>query len=402
MNRLLPSLLVATAAVSLAPAQRVIGLTQNIQTVAQQDMTSCQTASCTVGALLGGPSATPFAGGTAEDMRRGGVWISNGPRVAMVNARTCQVMCPPFAPAVGGEITGLGMHEPSGNIYALTTAGALYTIGATCPWTIITRCPLNTFLPPTYVAGGLAVDDDQGFIFIAAGDPAAPGTATLFVTHISNPCTVICRFPASRCGGNVMGTPTGAAWDPCKHVCYVTDGRQTTGIHIPNPANCNQFVFVSCCPQNNLNNDPFIGLCVHPIDSTSTGQPCANNACGGCAPVHNVSTVPYPGNPAFNLSVNNAAAGSLGYLGIGNGPCMSPGVPFACGQFHALPILTFVGPLGLGGGVGCSGSGNVSLAIPANYALCGITLSSQWIVLCGSSLTGISLSNCMSWTISGS
>ena len=271
MHPILASAFLLTAA-SLS-AQTVVGLTANIQAVASQDIgANCQVRSCNINALLGGNSGNPFDGGTAVDMRRGGIWITNGIRVAMVDLAGCNVMCPPFAPAVGGTITGLAMHEASGNIYALTTANVLYTIAATCPWQIITRCPLSQVMPAGWVAAGLAIDDRSGFIMIAAADPAVAGTATVFVTTIAAPCTPFCRIAASRCGGNVLGTPTGAAFDPCASMLYVTDGRQTTQI-LCNFGNCTS-VFQRCCLNGNPNNDPYIGLCLLPTPSTSTGRGC--------------------------------------------------------------------------------------------------------------------------------
>ncbi len=399
MQPILVSAFLLTAA-SLS-AQTVVGLTANIQAVASQDMgANCQVRSCNINALLGGNTGNPFDGGTAVDMRRGGIWVTNGVRVAMVDFPGCAVMCPPFAPAVGGTITGLAMHEASGNIYALTTAGALYTIAATCPWQIITRCPLSQVIPAGWVAGGLAIDDRNDFILIAAADPATPGTATVFVTTIASPCTPFCRIPASRCGGNVLNTPTGAAFDPCASTVYVTDGRQTTQI-LCNFATCT-FQFQRCCLNGNPNNDPYIGLCLQPTPSTSTGRGCTTANCPACTPTHTVSTVPYPGNPAFNLALSGAPANGLGYLLIGQGPCQVVGVAFSCDAIRTIPLWTALGPIPLGGGIGCTGSANVSLAIPNNYNLCGLQIASQWFMLCNTAATGSGLSNCVTWTISGS
>ncbi|MEZ5966473.1 MAG: hypothetical protein R3F56_21735 [Planctomycetota bacterium] len=387
--------LAATA--GLGAQATVIGLTANIQAISQQDMNTCQTQSCNV-TLLGGSTGNPWDGGTAVDMTRGGVWVTNGVRVAMVNPDTCAVMCPPFTPTVGGTITGLAMHEPSGNIYALTTANALYTIAATCPWQIITRCPLAQVIPAGWVAAGLAVSDPGDYIFIAAADPAVPGTATVFVTTVANPCTPICRIPASRCGGNPMGVPTGAGFDPCTNMLYVTDGRFTTEIRVDVPT-C-QFTFARCCRNNNPNGDPYIGLCFMPARSTSTGRGCTQAPCALCTPTHTVSTVPYPGNPAFNLLLSGAPSGGVGYLLMGQGPCQAVGIPFSCDALRTLPLWGAFGPVPLGGGGGCTGSGSVPIGIPNNYGLCGLQVATQWYVICPTGGSG--LSNCVTWTISGS
>lgn len=391
------TLLVVAAGVSAQPT--VIGLTANIQAVAQQDMATCRVRACNIMALLGGPSGNPFDGGTAVDMRRGGVWVTNGVRVAMVDADSCTVMCPPFTPVVGGTITGLAMHEPSGNVYALTTAGSLYTISATCPWQVITRCPLSQVIPTGWVAAGLAISDPGNHIFIAAADPASPGSATVFVTNITNPCTPICRIPASRCGSVAMGVPTGAAFDPCTNMLYVTDGRFTTEIRVA-VANC-QFTFARCCPNSNPNNDPYIGLCVLPTPSTSTGRGCTQAPCAACTPTHTVSTMPYPGNPAFNLALANAPANSIGYLLMGQGPCQAVGIPFSCDALRTIPLWGAFGPIAMGGAAGCTGAGNLPIGIPNNYGLCGLQVATQWAVFC-SGFAGTGLSNCVTWTISGS
>lgn len=392
------SLLTAlSAAVGAQPV--VVGLTSNIQAIARQDMASCGVRSCNIGALLGGPSGNAFDGGTAVDMLRGGVWVTNGIRVAMVDAESCTVMCPPFTPAVGGTITGLAMHEPTGNLYALTTAGALYTIAATCPWQVITRCPLGQVVPTGWIAAGLAISDPGDHIFIAAADPATPGSATVFVTTVANPCSPVCRIPASRCGSVAMRVPTGAAFDPCTDTLYVTDGAFTTEIKVA-VASC-QFTFVRCCRNANPNNDPFIGLCLLPTQATSTGRGCTQTSCSACSPTHTVSTVPFPGNPAFNLSLSNAPANGTGFLLMGQGPCQPVGIPFSCDAVRTVPLWAAFGPVALGGGVGCTGSANLPLAIPNNYGLCGLQVATQWLVLCSGG-TGTGLSNCVTWTISGS
>jgi len=391
------SVLIAAAAATAQPT--VIGLTANIQAVAQQDMGSCQVNACNVLGLLGGPTGNPFDGGTAVDMNRGGVWITNGVRVAMVDPERCTVMCPPFTPAVGGTITGLAVHEPTRNLYALTTAGSLYTIAATCPWQVITRCPLGQVVPTGWVAAGLAISDPGNYIFIAAANPAIPGSATVFVTTITNPCSPICRIPASRCGSVAMGVPTGAGFDPCRDMLYVTDGSHTTEIRVNVPA-C-QSTFVRCCRNANPNNDPYIGLCLLPTKSTSTGRGCTRAPCTLCNPTHTVTTVPFPGNPAFNLSLASAPTGSIGYLLMGAGPCQAVGIPFSCDALRTVPLWGAFGPVPMGGGGGCTGAGTVPIGIPNNYGLCGLQVATQWYVLCPGT-TGNGLSNCVTWTISGS
>ena len=104
----------------------------------------------------------------------------------------------------------------------------------------------------------------------------------------------------------------------------------------------------------------------------------------------------------------NAPANANAWLVFNAGSCNTAGPSFFfCGDIlvplgAASPPIV-IGPFTTGGSVGCTGSATLGLSIPVDPALCGQGFASQWIGICpaGGPLSNF-VSNCLSWTITGS
>jgi len=112
---------------------------------------------------------------------------------------------------------------------------------------------------------------------------------------------------------------------------------------------------------------------------------------------------PAIGNFGFALDLIGAPSGTFAFLRFNAGACL-PGTNFGgvlCDfvPFSNLASCSFVPT---GGTTGCSGSASCPLPLPALGALCGITLSTRWFGIEIPTITNNYVSNCLTWTISGS
>jgi hypothetical protein len=403
--------LVAAAVAAATTAQstpELIGFASNPMTAAtaivRQDFGTCATQRCSPPML---PAVNRVAGGTAYDATRGGVWISNGTSIGVFDANTCATDCQPSTVPLPANavVTGLAVNERARTLLISDSGNRIHQFALRCPLSVSQApCDVGPALPPGHVIGGLACDDVRDLVFYTASDFVGPTPDNvLYVARRASACAPFCRIPIRDCGTTPLGALTGVAFDPCRDVVWVTDGRLTVGMRIDVP-NC-RVVETQCC-RLTLGVE-YQGLCIKPSQAASTGSSCTAAICAACPTLrHDVVGDAALGNPAFSLNLEDAPANARALLALGVGPC-GPGlvVPPFCGPFHvplAPTLPTIVGPFGTGGTVGCTGRVGLTLAVPANPAFCGLTLSSQWFGLCPGPIGfGTFVSNCQSWTISG-
>lgn len=402
-------LLVAALAAPLLAQSPVslIGLTRTTPRLIRTDMATCAIQVCSPAIA---PAVTlPYAGGTAHDSTSGITWVSNGPTIGGFDPMTCATRCAPFAAPVpaGTVVTGLACYEPQFAMFVTDSGNGITRLRlTTCPPVVaLPRCVV-TGLQPNHVIGGIAASDTQGIVFYSGSDWTASGAPNnfIYVATVANPCVPVCKFPVQGCSAIGFGAITGVAYDDCKGVIWMTDGRQVMGA-VWNRATCTAPQIVQCCMPAGLP-EPFVGLCVNPSHAASLGTSCTNPVCPAC-PLMAHTTVGDPtiGNPAFGLRLDNAPALQSAWLLLNVGSC-GPGIalPPWCGPFRVpIPGIFVLGPVGTGGTVGCTGALNLGLAIPNNPAFCGLRLATQYLVFCQSTAGfGTGVSNCLSWQITGS
>jgi len=398
---------------SLASAQgpyNLVGITRTGPFLVQQDSATCAFENrCNVPL----PGATQrWAGGTAYDASRGGVWVSNGAQLMLLGAEDCAVLCPPstFPGVAASEVlTGLAMNESTGVLFALTSQGRLIRAHNTCPPTFIDAC--NTGLSPTNSAAtsGLAVDEALGLLFFSYSDFATHQSRIAYSTLLA-PCQLLGSRAVGPCSpATPYNAVTGLAVDWCQSILYLTDGHRVQGWQYTyNPfTQAISYTVSQCCSGPSVLGDPMVGLCVRPPLARSVGQSCRSGLCPPCPMDHRTITDPTVGNPNLRLGLENAPGQSFAWLIIGGGPCApAPTIFPLCGPIlaggGAPPVLT-LGPQLTGTGLGCSGSADWTLQVPMSSVFCGTVWSSQVAVLCPSAiLPGTSLSNCLTWRLTGS
>ena len=391
-------LVVATsAAVSAQTPQRLIGFT-NTGNVLMQDVVTCSPSGCNPLGI--GAPTNPFWGGTAYDPTTRSAWISDGLLLAKVDPRTpCTPTCPvlPFPnTSPNNPVTGLAFNEVTNTVFVTDASGVIrwYSVAGGCQLSIIGRCiapvPLGMRLT------GCATDDVQGRIFYCATNGVAGGM--VFVAPQTNPCAVVCSFPVTTCGANLMGPLQGLAFDPCTSSVWATDGRLST--QRPVSASCAVGPELQCCVNPTLSG--YTGLCLVPATEASAGVNCQDASCATCPTMeHSLFGDPTIGNPSFALALEDAPSGSSAFLFFNIGACTGPGVlsPPLCGPLlvPVAPPPGSFGPLPVPG-VGC-GDIVVPVTLPLFPAICGLTFSTQWVGICPTG--GTFSTNCVSWTISG-
>jgi hypothetical protein len=110
------------------------------------------------------------------------------------------------------------------------------------------------------------------------------------------------------------------------------------------------------------------------------------------------------GNQDFGLRLSGAPVGQQALLYISAGACTSGiNVPGFCGPvFPSLtpPFPLLVGAFPISGTAPCTGLVSLVTGVPADPALCGFSLCTQWIVACPGS-GGPGLSNAVQFSIGG-
>ncbi len=392
----------ALATPAFAQGPRIVGITATTPLVVSQDIGTCALAQCTPAGM---PPPTPglgFLGGTAYDNRTRGVWLSDGLLIGKFDVRNaCAVQCPVVPmpnTSPNNPVTGLAYYAPTSTLYVSDRSNVIrwYSVTGGCTLTLVSRCILP--IPAGDVVTGCATDDWTGQIFYTVVTPGSPG-GRVVVAQIGAPCLPFCQFPVTTCGGNPMSPLVGIGYDSCAQVLWITDGRRTKGLRF-DPINCIPLVEVQCC----LNTvDPYIGLDVMPSTEISSGPNCTTPTCPVCLSMqHKLGSDPFVGNAAFTLDLVAAPGGSTAILVLNVGPCGPPvfAPPFCAGirvPFSPPPLTVTVGT---GGTIGlCNGMAAIGLPIPANQALCGLPLCSQFVGVCSGG--GLFASNALQWAIVG-
>jgi hypothetical protein len=398
--------LAGAALASLGAAQspsRIIGLTRNAPFLVSQDVTTCNVGICPV-PLAPSSTIAGFVGGTAHDPRDRGTFVSNGLQYTKIDARS--TACAPLCPVLpvpnttpNNPVTGMAYNEVTNTLFITDASNIIrwYSVGGGCQLTLINRCiaPVSA----VEILTGCATDDLNGLIFYSAVVPGVMG-GRVYVAPQTNPCAVICAHPILQCGANPMTPLTGLAFDTCSRTLWATDGRMSVA-HNFDSTTCTLFPQYQCCI--NTSGDPYVGLCILPSTEAAAGPSCQSAPCPTCPTMrHELGADPTIGNPAFSLDLVNPPGATAAWLVLNVGPCAGPGVlsPPLCAPIlvpFAPPWLT-AGPFGTGGAAGtCTGNVVLPFPIPNSPMFCGLTLSSQFIGLCGG--PGTFVSNCLSWTI---
>ncbi len=391
----------------------VIGLTNSptgLHDVYMQDPTTCLIRRCRPPIGL---APVPWAGGTAHDPRDRFTWITDGVQIAKVDPRNlCNVACPPASiPGIGPNdyVTGLAFDSITGTLYATVSDNTIREFSVTgCQLQPTAQCSVT--LPLNFVLSGCATDDESGSIWYSAavwvGPTPTPPAAIVYKAPLSAPCRASCRFTVPDCAGNLITRITGLGYDPCRDVLWVTDGTQVIGVReMPTPTTPCQIQQVQCCPNLGLSAS-FIGLGVLPATERSDGRPCGTGACPVCTSmVHRLRGDPVIGSAVFALELRQYPGQSFAFLLFNAGQCMPPGFPFLCAPVLVplAPPPIVVGPYAPTGTLGMCDAGVAQpLPIPLDPSICGQDFATQWIGIC-SDATGLGnfVSNCLSWTVTG-
>jgi hypothetical protein len=402
------STILGLSALALAQTpDNLIALTRLTPAIGQRNHAACALLPFCAPAGFPPAFAQPYAGGTAWDPIRNGVWICNGQVIAEVDPDTCAYLCPPsVTPLVtpNAVVTGLEFCESINQLWQLDSLGNLYRLAYACPPTVISICNTGLGLTATNATGGLAVDEVNRLVFYSYSNwmAAVPAT-TIHVATMANPCVIIQTLNAPACAGAALRAVTGLAVDGVRRILYLTDGVTTVaGAYNVLPGPMVNFIGQSCCTlAPPVAGDTYVGLAVRSGRATTFGPPCASGTCPVCPMVHTLANSPNLGNLLFSLSLNNAPKGALSWCNIGVGPC-GPGAAFPplCGPLFTGPSLGVIGMVPTTPGAGCGGSASYPLPLPMIPGLGGLVLSSQCIVFCPIAPGfGTSLSNCLSWQI---
>jgi hypothetical protein len=416
-SKLLVLTAAASAVLSGATAAQVTlvgGATQGGIPIIQREVV-CQPAAVLCTPILGLPPI-PCAGGSAVDPIRQVVWDTDGPTLvsvsSLVTGSACRVQCMPMPvpglPA-GALATGLAFEEDG------TAAGVLWSVDSAFGLQRMTwptrscpgpgpRCNIAPFMPtPNHCAGGLAISEVHQTVFFSASDfTAVAPNNWVFGAPLANPCAPNCRLPIQGCGAVVLGPITGLAFDDCRSVLFITDGRVTLVARYTPPGGglaCS-LQFLSCCTQQV---GRWYGLCVEPDHARNVGQSCTVAPCPNCAATMQLNAVGDAslGNSQFGYRLTGAPPGVPAFCLVNVGAC-TPGVPILCGAFHVplAPPPVNLGAVATVGGA-CAAIAFHALPIPLSPNLCGIDLSAQDVILCVvAPMFGFGLSNAVCTTIS--
>ena len=312
-------------------------------------------------------------------------------------------------------------------------------------WTFVTKhCLFRNDVSNTQCKiAGLAADD-EGRKLLVATSCFAPRTGFKTTVHVTNMDAVdwcvrtgYFRFPildpknagplsssnpiCPNLGWNDQTLIKGLAYDSCQDRLYLTDGLKIVygklpidaagtrvGVIVKNSkgANVRIFQIEGCCALS-LRSQEYTGLSIYP-NKKSVGTSCVTAPCNSCSKMR-AGTIgdAILGNPDFALSVTNAPGNwTTLALGIGVGSCSTKGIPLGfCGTIKlplaatALFLFQNPGPVA----AGCAGGRVVKTGtIPSQPSLCGLKLSTQWVVECRSSSgVGAGVTNCHEFEIQG-
>jgi len=331
-----------------------------------------------------------WAGGTAYDPRFQAAWVSDGDLLSlrMIAPNVCKQLClskafRALSPNQRAVVSGLAVNDRRSELWQLeTTAGVYavtrYSIGkAPNPCVVkIDHCIAKLPVANAFAAG-LAFDEPRDLLYIAASFQVATGAYqhVILVNDRKKPCSSICMFRLPQ--SCLRGMITGLTYDVCKRRLIATDGKFHQEIFVGDPYHCSMKVG-SCCTAAG----DYGGLGMIPGWKLATvGKPCMPRPCITC-PGMGIGLSggdPSLGNPNFSIDLNNAEGGKLAILALKVGAA-GVGFPVSCSRFYAFPwAATFVHVVP---GVGCGNTAKQPLPVPTNPALCGFTLTAQWLLIC--------------------
>ncbi len=354
--------------------------------------TSCPKAQFFTSALNGGVVFT--AGGTAYDPVTQSVWITNGTEVQQIRLSDKKVLCKFKAMLMDSKavVSGLAVGRGGTRLIQLETRAGYaglrsYSLRSCPPIPLRDGCKLS-FLGRSEYAAGLAYDPVRDLVLYTVTKPFGTiSINTLYVAKDSARCKPICKQPLPFCGPPLLGTDVlGLAYDACQGKLYATFGGKTGVYDMPDPSRC-ALKLRHCC--NKGFGLWFKGLAVLPgWRQFPFGSGCVGKGCPFCNKIRLRLTGgdPFPGNSRFGITVEFAPVRSYGLLLLAPGRCTKGvGYPFLCGAiFPVMGPTTLVIPYGFLQGKGqCLASGTMPLPIPKDPKLCGLTLCSQALAICG-------------------
>lgn len=351
--------------------------------------------------IIPGPPA--WAGGLAYNPRKRTVWYSTGPFLIEQGIEDCALVCrAPAAPVLGplSTVSGLDLAVATGVLFQIETVPGVLALHQ---WNIAACPPLpgpvcQLLLPtPQHLAGGVAIDQQNGMIFYAASVFAGgPPANVLLGAMLGNPCNIVCRLPLPACGPLPLGPITALAYDECRQSLYVSDGAQTLTLRRTALGPCD-FQPVLCCPTSPaVGPYGWVGFDVEADHPQQVGASCFGAGCVACPNMElRALGDAVIGNPMFALQLDQGPVGNLMALAVAPGGCAVPGLPVLCGQWHPdLGTSIFLPFAPIVGGAPCQGQATVPLPIPADYSLCGGALCFQGVIVCLTSAPpGLGLTN---------
>ena len=354
--------------------------------------TNCPKATHFTTALNGGVLFA--AGGTAYDAVTQSVWITNGIEFQQIRLSDKKVICKFKGMLMDSKalVSGLAIGRGGTRLIQLETRAGYAGIRSydlrTCPPTPLRDGCKLTFLGRSEYAAGLAYDPVRDLVLYTVTQPLGTFSRnTVYVAKDSSRCKPICKQFLSQCGPPLLGTDVlGLGYDACQGKLFATFGGKTVVYNMPDPSKC-ALKLSHCC--NKGFGLWFKGLAVVPgWRQFPSGSGCVGKGCPFCNKIRLRLTGgdPLPGNPRFGVTIEFAPIRSYGLLLLAPGRCTKGvGYPFLCGAiFPVMGPTTLVIPYGfLQGKAQCLASGTMSLPIPKDPKLCGLTICTQALAICG-------------------
>ncbi|MHC4852050.1 MAG: hypothetical protein ACYTKC_02935 [Planctomycetota bacterium] len=411
------------------PAALIVGITNATPLVIRQEINpalKCPQQECTP---VFEKQTLTQAGGSAYDSRLRGLWITNGLSLSCVDTTGCKLLCDPVnipLPPTTAQAwcTGLAYVDSGARGSPAGSPGWLFAsyntghIGRLDVSACSIKAQFCKFSVNDVTIGGLATNDVKRLLFI--GTTSATGANTIHVARIDPTvaipqpwCTPICQFVPPDCTSTAkLGPIQGLAYDACRDMLYITDGKQTTyGVVSVNATSCS-IKQAGCCPLVvNTAGDTYTGLCLQPHREEPVGKSCTAPGCNDCSEVMEAVMVgdAVLGNPTFGFALRNAPSNTDAIAFAANiGGCTSPGVNLGyCANIRVpvfgLPLPLTVLFIGIPPTAGtCGRNFTLPAPLPLNPVLCGNTYSFQWVIQCNGNPSNFGVTNCVSFRVSGS
>ena len=409
------------AAQSLAPGH-LVGWAQNTGPLAvcsavyTQDVEgSCQRAVIQGSSLCTGKGAG--AGGTAYDPRMKAAWVSNGDEIALHDIASKTILCKFTATrgSTGYAVSGLALSDARRELFQLEVGPGILAISS---YDVTSPCnPVHNknwcrvrITGTSATARSLAYDEVRDLLYFTTSISGF-GSWLSFVNVVTwtAPCVTVSQFGVANCAARPGNPVTGLGYDSCTQRLYATDGLGTRVLLLIDPA---KGVFRdltganACCQFSGTGR--WQGLAVVPNwTKKEVGKSCLDSGCGTCTgtKLDLVGGDASLGNKDFGLKLSGAPVNSQGLFFISIGNCSTGvSIPGLCGPIHVSltpPFPALVGSFATTGSTTCTAKATVVLGIPADAALCKVSLCTQWLVLCQGSGNPSGLTNAVEFTIGG-